>query len=113
MHELPVTEQILEIALRHAKEANASMITDLYLVIGQWSSIVDDSVAFYWEIVTEETIAQGSCLHFRRLPTLLECEACKNQYHPTEEVLACPECGSTAVKVLNGNEFYLEAIDVK
>ena len=47
MHELPVTESILEIALRHAQEAGARRITDLYLIIGQLSTIVDDSIQFY------------------------------------------------------------------
>ena len=42
MHELAVTESLLEIAVRHARAQNARRITDLYLVIGQWSSIVDD-----------------------------------------------------------------------
>ena len=32
------TESILEIALRHAQQANATCVTDLYLVIGQLSS---------------------------------------------------------------------------
>ncbi|MBE3067891.1 MAG: hydrogenase maturation nickel metallochaperone HypA, partial [Chloroflexi bacterium] len=40
MHELAVTESLLEIAVRHAQTQNASRITDLYLVLGQWSSIV-------------------------------------------------------------------------
>ena len=38
MHELAVTESILQIATRHAREAGASRITNLYLVIGQYSS---------------------------------------------------------------------------
>ena len=37
MHELTITESLLEIALRHAREAGATKITDLYLVIGQLS----------------------------------------------------------------------------
>jgi hydrogenase nickel incorporation protein HypA/HybF len=52
MHELAVTESILEIALRHAQEHNARHITGLYLVLGQWASIVDDSVQFYWDIIS-------------------------------------------------------------
>ena len=47
MHELPVTESILEIALRHAQKADATRITDLHLVIGQLATLVDDSIFGY------------------------------------------------------------------
>lgn len=34
MHELSVTESILEIALRHAQQAGATRVTNLYLNVG-------------------------------------------------------------------------------
>ena len=42
MHELSVTESVLEIACRHAEKAQASRVTDIYLEIGRLSSIVDE-----------------------------------------------------------------------
>ncbi len=113
MHELPVTENILKIALRHAEQAGAARITDLYLVIGQLASIVDESVQFYWDIISEGSAAQGAQLHFRRVPAEMLCLNCNQRYGPTKEELACPHCGGIAVKVIAGEEFYLEAIDVE
>jgi hydrogenase nickel incorporation protein HypA/HybF len=113
MHELSVTESILEIALRHAQAQNAKRITDLYLVLGQWSSLVDDSVQFYWDIISDGTIAKGATLHFRRVPVTLTCLDCGQEYQPTSEELICPNCGGTRVKVKSGDEFRLEAIDVE
>lgn len=112
MHELPITENILEIALRHAQQAGANRITDIHLVIGQLSSIVDDSVSFYWDIVSDGTIAEGANLHFRRIETEMLCLDCDLRYHPGESNLACPNCQSTKVKVIAGEEFSLEAIEV-
>ncbi len=113
MHELAITESILEIALRHAESANASRINHLYLVVGQLSSVVDDSVQFYWDLIAKDTIAAEAQLHFRRIPARLECSLCEMQYAPGDEALACPYCGSIQVKVVAGEEFYLEAIDVE
>ena len=49
MHELPVTQSILEISLRHARQAGAQKICDLYLVIGQLASIVlPEFVPAHW-----------------------------------------------------------------
>ena len=42
MHELPVAQSILKIALEHAEKANAKRIVDLNIVMGELSSIVDE-----------------------------------------------------------------------
>jgi hydrogenase nickel incorporation protein HypA/HybF len=113
MHELPVTESILEIATRHASKENASRITELYLVIGQLSSIIDDSIQFYWDILSKDTMAEGAKLNFRRIPTEMLCLDCKKSYKPDSRDLACPACGSTRVKIVAGEEFYVEAISIE
>ena len=108
MHELSVTESILEIALRHSGEQR---ITDLHLVIGELSTFIDESVQFYWDIVSEGTPAAGARLHFRRVPAQLTCQTCGHTYSP-REALPCPACGSEDIRVVSGEEFYLEEIEV-
>ena len=107
MHELSVTESILEIALKHAQKAGARRITALHLVIGQLASIVDDSVQFYWDFMAKDSIAEG------RIPTEFQCLDCQKCYAPDDKALACPQCGSTHIKVVAGEEFFLESIDVE
>lgn len=113
MHELTVTQSILEIALRHAEKANAERVTDLYLVIGQLSTIVDDSVEFYWDIIAKDTIAANASLHFKRIPTEILCLRCENQYKPVNGDLTCPQCQSSYIKIVKGEEFLLEAINIE
>lgn len=113
MHELTITESLLEIALRHADKANANRITDLYLVIGELSSVVDDSVQFYWDIVAKDTPAEGANLHFQRKATEIQCRDCEKIYHPTNNIMACPNCESINIKILSGEEFFLEAINIE
>ena len=91
------------IALRHARSAQAKRVTDVYLVIGQLSSIVDDSVQFYWEIISKGTLAEGSRLHFERILTRLNCLDCNHQYSPSEADFSCPACESIRVKVIAGD----------
>lgn len=113
MHEMAVTESILEIANRHAKQANAARVTHVYLVIGQLSSIVDDSVQFYWDFLTQNTLCDKAILHFERIPAVLQCQACTNEYHIEELLTPCPACGSSQVKVISGNEFRVDSIEVE
>jgi hydrogenase nickel incorporation protein HypA/HybF len=113
MHELAVTESILDIAVKYAQQNQASRVTDLYVVIGRLSSIVDDSVQFYWEMVSENTLCAGSTLHFERVPAELACLDCGKSFQLEGELTTCPHCGSAKVKVTSGDQFYLDSIEIE
>jgi hydrogenase nickel incorporation protein HypA/HybF len=112
MHELSVTQSVLEIALRHAEQAAAHRITRLNLIIGELASIVDDSVSFYWDIVSQGTIAEGSDLHFERVPATLRCLGCSYVFPLNGRDYVCPACSDTRVAIAGGDEFRLESIEV-
>lgn len=112
MHELAVTESIISIATRHAQQENATKVTDIYIDIGQLSSIVDDSVQFYWDIISQDTLCAGARLHFNRQPARLACLDCGKEYSFDGDLTGCPDCQSTRVKVLAGDEFQMESIEI-
>lgn len=113
MHELAITESILNIATDYAQKAGAARVTDLYIVIGRLSSLVDDSVQFYWDIVSQDTICANALLHFERIPAKMLCLDCGNEYILADELSACPKCGSFKIKVVSGEEFSLDSIAIE
>ena len=113
MHELAVTERILEICLDYATAAGACQITDIDLVIGQLASMVDDSVQYYWQIISAGTIAEAAKLHFRRIAAEMICQQCSTRYRLQPNQFICPACGSADVRVAAGEEFYIESINIE
>jgi hydrogenase nickel incorporation protein HypA/HybF len=113
MHELAVTEKLLNIAVKHAAQANAVRVTALHLVIGQLSSIVDDSIQFYWDMISAGTMCEGAQLTFERRPTVLKCLDCDQTYALNGELVDCPNCHGARIKVVSGEEFYLDSIEVE
>ena len=113
MHELSVTQGMLEIALRHAQQARAQRIIHINLVIGDLTSIVDDSIQFYFDFISQDTIAEGAQLVFQRLPATFRCRDCGNIFTPSERDFTCPNCCGMKVKVIAGNEFRVESIEVE
>jgi hydrogenase nickel incorporation protein HypA/HybF len=112
MHELPVTQNILDIALRYAEDSRK--ITRINLVIGDLSSIVGDSVKFYWDMLSKDTIAEGADLNFIRIKTRFRCSECKHEYNQGErEEFTCPKCGSQKVQIVAGKEFRMDSIEVE
>jgi len=112
MHELSVTESVLEIAIKHAEKAGAKKVTDIHLVIGRLSSIVDDSVEFYWQMITKDSLCEDAKLHFKRIPAELVCLECGHKYVLTQELIPCPNCGSARIRVLSGDEFNIDSIEI-
>jgi hydrogenase nickel incorporation protein HypA/HybF len=110
MHELAVTQSILDIVLKHA---GTRMVKQISLVIGQFSSIIDDSVQLYWDIIAKDTLAEGALLCFTRIPGEMTCNACGHLFQPDNVTFACPVCASLSVHVSKGREFYVESIDVE
>ena len=113
MHELPATRGMLDLALEHMERAGAERILAIDVVVGDLTSIVDDSVQFYFDILSRETPASGAVLRFRREPAEGRCAECEHRFDvrpPLER--SCPECGSLALEVTGGREFYVESIEV-
>ncbi len=113
MHELYATQALLDTALQKAGEQDAKRITDVYIVVGEISTYVDDSVQFYWDEITKGTIAEGATLHFRHVEAELQCMTCATKYRPQEGEIVCPKCGSAGARIWQGEEFYVEALDVE
>jgi hydrogenase nickel incorporation protein HypA/HybF len=114
MHEYPITQNILKIALEYGERSHATKITDLFLVIGQLSSVIDESIQFYWPILSEGTIAENAQLHFNRVPAKLDCTQCGTHYTIKDGQLStCPTCESSQIKIVAGKEFLLESIQIE
>lgn len=113
MHELSVTEGVLATALEAARKAGARRIVAVDLVIGELSSIVDDSVQFYFDILSRGTPAEGARLRFRREPATATCRDCGHQLTVQVPLApACPVCGGYHLQVSGGRAFYVESIEV-
>jgi hydrogenase nickel incorporation protein HypA/HybF len=113
MHELGVTEHLLSLVLKYANEAGATQVTGLNLVIGELSSVVDDSVAMYWELLAKDTIAEGATLNIERIPGTLRCRDCGETFSLAEFEVSCPNCGGLRGQVVDGDQFQLKSIDVE
>jgi hydrogenase nickel incorporation protein HypA/HybF len=113
MHELSVTQEILNIAAAKASEAGAASVKRINLVIGDMSSIVDDSVQFYFDIISQDSLVKGAELCFRRVPVMVRCRNCSNEYKPAPGNWDCPRCHRGQVDVIAGNEFHMDSIEVE
>ncbi len=113
MHELSVTQGMLDIVLKKAEEAQASRITRVNLVIGEMSGLVDDCVQFYFDFLSQDSIASGAKLSFKRIPMRVRCRQCDFSFSPDKMLWSCPQCDAWDVEITAGKEFYVDSLEVE
>jgi hydrogenase nickel incorporation protein HypA/HybF len=122
MHEMSITEAMLNMALEHAK---GHRITDIYLQVGKMSLIVPESVEFYFEYLSKGTLAEGAMLHFEIQPIEMTCTDCGRQADLSDFVDQQPraimvqalargcQCGSKNLRVTGGTGFNMLSLGVE
>jgi hydrogenase nickel incorporation protein HypA/HybF len=114
MHEMAVTESILGIVVRHAQRAGAQRVLGINLVIGDLTGFIDQSIQFYFDFLSRDTVAQGARLRFERVAARVRCPDCGTDYEPPHSRLwACPECRAAGGQVTAGREFSVASIEVE
>ncbi len=114
MHELAVTQGILDVVIDVAKQNGHRRVTLIELVVGELSSIVDDSIQFYFDILSRESLAEGAKLEFRRQPATANCWDCGSQFSVAAPLVSlCPTCGGARLRVSGGQEFYVDSIEIE
>jgi len=113
MHEYPLTERIVDIAVKTAREHGASRVSAVHLVIGETSGIIPDSVQMYFDLIAEETPAGGAKLIIRQIKPEMHCPECNTNFVRPRFSFACPVCGTLGSPTAIGREFYVESIELE
>lgn len=112
MHEYAVTQSMISMAVEEANKAEASKILEIRLVIGDLSTIIDDSVQMYFDIMSEGTIAEGAKLIFNRVKAEFKCKECGEVFIKPNKGFDCPKCGGLGTPTGKGREFYIESLEI-
>jgi hydrogenase nickel incorporation protein HypA/HybF len=126
MHELSLSAAIVDTVERHAAGRSVTLVS---LRIGTLRQVVPDSLAFYFEIVSRDTVCEGARLEHQLMRALLRCRECEREWDPEPAPVAthspaigalpglptfrCPDCGSGGAEIRSGGEFEVESIEVE
>src|SRR5512144_1821078 len=111
MRELESTQIILKKSLSQVKEP--ARIKTVHLVMGDVAELDQNLILKYWNELSRGTPAEHAQLHFRLKKAEVQCMACFSKYQPLHGEIHCPYCGSYGAKILSGEEFDLESIELE
>lgn len=109
MHEMSVTQGIIELCLEHA---GGRRITSIDVEIGALSSVVPEAIEFCFEACSRETAMEGATLNIFRIPGLGRCQECGSETALSDLYDSCQHCGSNRVTVVAGEELRVREIEV-
>ena len=112
MRELYSTQTIFDAVLRQAGLSEATRIKKVHLAYGEISELDSNSIQKHWNELTKNTVAENAELYFHILSAEVQCMSCFKKYHPENGVIHCANCGSYGAKILTGEEFHVESIEM-
>lgn len=109
MHEMSITQGIVDICLQHAA---GKPITSVVVEIGALSGVVPEAIEFCFAACSSETPAKAAKLEIRRTEGRGRCLDCGRE-QPMEQLYdPCQRCGSYALEILSGEEMRVVEIEV-
>jgi hydrogenase nickel incorporation protein HypA/HybF len=113
MHELAITQSMLDLVLEQAQKAKAKRVGKINLVIGEMTGVVDRAVQFYFDFLSKGTPAEKAALNFKVVPTTARCHNCGKDFKLGEFDWTCPHCQSSNIEIVGGKELFVESIEVE
>src|SRR5512146_3265912 len=113
MHELGITQNVLQIAVSEAELHSAKRIKSIRLIVGELSNVDPESISFYFEVLSRSTMAEGANLEFDYVKALARCNGCGTSWPPIDSSFYCPSCGISGAEVFQGNELRVDSLEVE
>lgn len=113
MHEYALTERIVRIAAETAKQKGAARVLSVSLVIGETSGIIAESVQMYFDLIAQDTEAEGARLRIRQIKPEMHCPGCGRNFVRPRFSFDCPHCGTLGNPTDVGKEFYVESVEIE
>ena len=113
LHEFPITQSIVKISNEEAEKHGAKKITEIRLKVGELSGLMPECIQVYFDMCSKGTKAEGAVLKIEKIPICFKCNICGTECDAAERKYKCPNCGSKDIKVISGNEFLIDSMEVE
>ncbi len=113
MHELSVCQGILETASAAIARLPPPppRVAAVTVRVGRLTSIVAESLRFYFGLMTGDTPLKGASLIVEEVPIRGVCDECGVGFEIDTLCFTCPHCGSGFVELLSGRELEVVSLE--
>ncbi len=113
MHEMSLTEGVLQILQDHAKSQGFERVKTVWLEIGQLSGVEVEAMRFCFDAVMQGTLADQARLEIINVPGQAWCMPCGKSVTVQQRFEPCPECGSFQLQITGGDQMLIKELEVE
>jgi len=110
MHERSLVHSLLTQVKQLSNQHDAETVDSVTVEIGPLSGVEAELVREAFDELAAEHFTNCPLLHIDLVPLQIRCRSCGRESSVSELSLKCPECASSRVHIVRGDEFRL--IDV-
>lgn len=121
MHEVSVMSSILDSIFEELKKHDVEKVEEIVLIVGELTFLGEDQLSFAYEVLTRDTVLEGSQLTIEIEPIEVRCLSCSYEgnidylkdesYRNLVPMISCPKCGEK-VEVTKGRSCMVKSAKV-
>ncbi len=112
MHEMSIAINIIDIALKAAKQEEAQRINSIQVEIGALAGVIPEALTFCFSEAQKNTMAARAQIDFVLTPAKAFCAACNHRFPAFERAVPCPVCGDMVVQMSGGTALKVTKINI-
>ncbi len=113
MHELALTEGVINLIESQREQDGFERVLEITLRVGEYSGIVAQCLREFFPIAARGSCAEGAELVVKAVSASFRCLDCGYEGPVDRKLARCPVCGSEALKMTAGREFYVDSLKVE
>ena len=113
MHEMSLTESILDMLEEESRRQGFSRVRRIWLELGALGHVSPEAMTFCFDAVARGTLAEGARLEFLQVEARGRCDDCGRETPLVERFGACVHCGSRRVRMTAGQELRVKELEVE
>lgn len=113
MHEMSLTEGILQIIEEASYEQGFKRVRTVVLEIGQLAAVETEAMRFCFDAVVQGSIAESATLEIIEVPGSGWCMHCAATVSMADRIAACPQCGGYRLQPNGGTGMRVKELEVE
>lgn len=113
MHEYSIVQSLIDSCWEHAKTNDASKVTKVVVKIGVMSGVEPDLLQTAFDTFKEDTVCHDAKFIMNIQKVKISCNDCSSENELEKNEYLCPNCQSTNINIMDGEEMFLMQLELE